>query len=130
MLTKNDKKFLEELARRVMNEALTVKVRMERRRDPETGQPLAAPVIEEREIFLPAYFVEMLPYLEGALRGVQETTDHVKNTVSHTAGAAGVMADLMIRFEGAMKSLVRLAEERREILPSGEPLREITTGGS
>jgi hypothetical protein len=64
-----------------IREALTFKITYEQHRDLNTGQPLASPKIVEREMFLPVWIIEHLPYTEGALRGLQETVDKQANEI-------------------------------------------------
>jgi hypothetical protein len=113
MLSKNDKKWLEEMiAAKVeakIKEALTVKVRFERRRNTESGQPLAVPEIEVRDVYLPAHWVEFLPFHEAALRGVQETTDKAKNNTIKSIAAVEAMAGIMFGVENSIKQIGKLA---------------------
>jgi hypothetical protein len=106
LIEDNNKTLLSQFNEAIRS-ALTVKVRYEQVRDPETGQPLATPKIEVKDIYLPDHWVEMLPYLEGALRGVQETTDHVKNKVDADHQAIEAMANLMIASEKSIKALAQ-----------------------
>lgn len=103
MLTDKDKKWLEELIENKIREALTVQVKMERNRDIETGQPLAVPKIEIKDVYLPAHWVEFLPFYEASIRGVQETSDHVKNSVNNIAG-------IMLAMENGIKVISYIAE--------------------
>lgn len=95
--TRGNMEWLEKTIGRVVDEkiraALTVPVRMERMRDMATGQPLAVPQIEVRDVYLPDHWVEYLPYAEGALRGVQGTMDTIKNDI---AGSLGALPGLMM----------------------------------
>jgi|GEM_PF-7015356 flagellar hook-basal body complex protein FliE len=109
MLSKKDKEWTKQTLAEEVRGALTVKVRMERRRDLATGQPLATPVIEVTDLYLPAFLSEYVPYLEGAMRGVQETSDHTRANVDKSAETIKAVAEVMIKFEKAMTSLVALA---------------------
>jgi tryptophanyl-tRNA synthetase len=111
MLDKNDKKWLEEMIEKKIKKALTVKVKMERRRDINTGQPLSTPIMEILDIYLPDFWVEYLPYYEGAMRGVQETTDHVKNKINSHSATLEIMGKIMIDTEKAIMAIARLAQK-------------------
>jgi len=111
MLSRNDKKWLTEMMEAKIKEALTVKVRFEKKRNLETGQPLAVPEIEVREVYLPAHWVEFLPFHEAALRGVQETSDHAKNNSVKSIQAVEAMSEIMIGVENQIKSIGQFAEE-------------------
>ena len=106
MLTEKDKKWLEELIENKIREALTVQVKMERNRDIETGQPLAVPKVEIKDVYLPAHWVEFLPFYEASIRGVQETSDHVKNAINNIAG-------IMIAMERGIKAVSYIANNNR-----------------
>jgi hypothetical protein len=112
MLSKKDKEWLAEMVEQKIREALTVKVKFEKRRNLDTGQPLAVPEVEVRDVYLPAHWVEFLPYYEASMRGVQETTDHVKNSV-------GLVANIILTLENSFTSIGKL---------SGEAMRRIEGG--
>ena len=111
MLSSKDKKWLEEMMEAKIKDALTVKVRFEKRRNLETGQPLAVPEIEVRDVYLPAHWVEFLPFHEAALRGVQETSDHTKNNSLKSVQAAEAIAGIMLGFESNIKSIGHFTDE-------------------
>lgn len=112
-------KKIRQILREEITAALTVKVRYEQVRDPETGQPLATPKIEVRDIYLPAHWVEMLPYLEGAIRGMQETTDKAVNRTIESHEAIRAMAELMIGAEENIKALAQASMIIHAIDPKG-----------
>ena len=97
MLSKSDKEFIKD----TIKEALTVKVQMERF-NKDTG----IKEIKIETVYLPEFLVDYFSHLEGALRGVQETTDHVKNRSNETKEAVKSMAQLFI---GAEKNFMNLA---------------------
>ena len=111
MLSKNDKKWLTEMMETKIKEALTVKVRFEKRRNMDTGQPLAVPEIEVKDVYLPAHWVEFLPFYEAALRGVQETTDHAKNNSIKSVQAIEMISSIMLSMENNVKSIGQFAGE-------------------
>jgi hypothetical protein len=111
MLSKNDKKWLREMVQEEITKALTVKVKFEKRRNLDTGQPLAVPEIEVRDVYLPAHWVEFLPFHEAALRGVQETTDHAKNNAVKSVQAIEIISSIMLGMENNVKSIGQFAGE-------------------
>jgi hypothetical protein len=111
MLSNKDKTWLAEMIELKVRQALTVKVRFEKRRNIETGQPLAVPEIEVRDVYLPAHWVEFLPFHEAALRGVQETADHTKNNSVKNLKAVEAVAGIMLSLEGNIKSIGLFAGE-------------------
>lgn len=108
MLSKNDKKWLKEAIESEIKSALTVKCKFERKRDPKTGQPLAVPEIEVRDVYLPAHWIELQPFLEAALRGVQETADKAKNNAAKSADATAAIAGILLGMEAPIKSIGQL----------------------
>jgi len=121
MFSKKDKEFLREVIREEIRAALTVQVRFERRRDLKSGQPLSVPEVEVKDVYLPAHWVEFLPFHEAALRGVQETTDRAKNNSARNAEAVERMADIMISHENTIKALP-IAVGRLRALTEGAPI--------
>lgn len=125
MLSAKDRQAIAQIVAEEIRKALTVKVRFERRRDPATGQPLATPEVEVKDVYLPAHWVEFLPFYEGAMRGVQETADHVKNNLADQAGKVDQMGQIMLGAENAIMTIARLAEGVRKLEPAGR-LKELT----
>lgn len=115
MLSKRDKEWLAQMMDEKIRKALTVKVRFERRRDIKTGQPLAVPEVEVTDVYLPDHWVEFLPYYEGAIRGVQETTDHVKNSVGPQMELISNMAKVLIDAKKALDVIVGIASDDKVI---------------
>ncbi len=104
------KEMLGQIVKEKIREALTVKVRFERRRD-VSGQPLAVPEIEVRDVYLPNHWIEFLPYYEAAIRGNQETVDHVKNAVIGQKEAVEAVARLLLQSESALKAIASIAAQ-------------------
>ena len=127
MLTQKDKAFIKETIQKSIAEALTVRVKMEKRRDLKTGQPLAIPEMVEEDVFLPVFWVQYLPYFEGAIRGVQETADKAKNNSAKCAEAVENMASIMISYENVMKALP-VAVGRLVSLADGKPMVKLIEG--
>jgi hypothetical protein len=111
MLSNKDKIWLAEMMETKVRQALTVKVRFEKRRNIESGQPLAVPEIEVKDVYLPDHWVEFLPFYEAAIRGVQETSDHTKNNSVKSLKAVEAVAGIMLGFEGNLKSIGSFAGE-------------------
>ena len=79
MLGKKDREWIEDTFRELITEALTVKVTMTRKRDPETGVPLKTPQIENKSVYLPAHWVEFLPFYEQAMVAMETVTEQARN---------------------------------------------------
>lgn len=123
MLSKNDKQWLSQMMDEKIKDALTVKVRFEKKRNLETGQPLAVPEIEVRDVYLPAHWVEFLPFHEAAMRGCQETVDKLKNNDDKYGKTIEAMAGIMLSMENEIKAIGRIGEMAKQL--SGGKVIEI-----
>jgi hypothetical protein len=99
-MTKNDIEQIRRIVSEAVREALTVEWTIEKHRDEQTGQPLAVPHVRTERVFLPSVIAQMLPYHEGALRGLQQDI-----------GKAG----LDVHGEN-LQALVQLVEQSRPVL--------------
>lgn len=106
-LKKKDKEWLRAEIKAAVEEALTIEMEIEQRRDPETGLPLATPRIVNEKVFLPVYFALHLKFHEGAFRGNQETLDKVKNNANNLGEKVNAMGAAMLEFEKPMIVLER-----------------------
>lgn len=79
MLTSKDKKWIQASFRELITEALTVKVQMVQKRDRETGVPLKTEKHFEQDVYLPAHWVEFLPFHEQALVAMETVTEQARN---------------------------------------------------
>ena len=79
MLSKNDKIWIKKALREIVTEALTVEVRFEQKRDTETGVPLKVPREITKEVYLPAHWVEFLPYYEQSINLAQKSAQKARN---------------------------------------------------
>lgn len=118
-----NKEWVEKTIERYVISALTIRVKMERKRDLETGLPLAIPVKEEKDIFLPSFWVDYLPFYEAAVRGCQEDIDKLKNNVSvsneilkQNSDNVERLANIFIGVEKAIKVLASVSVELRKRL--------------
>lgn len=112
MLTKKDKEYLKEEIKNAVVEALTVPIVLEKHRDDKTGQPLATPQIIQKEVFLPSYITEILPYHEGALRGMQENMDKEGQRLEKAIKAVELMSSIL---NGYQESILLTAEVSKNL---------------
>lgn len=115
------RRVVKQMVTEAVREALTVEWVVERRRDPATGQPLAVPVQEREKVFLPSAIVQLLPYHEGALRGLQADIGKHQVSVEEVRRLASVI-------EAAAPVLERLAlalDRTRPEITQGEAQKEI-----
>ena len=79
MLNKKDKEWIRETFKEVVTDALTVDVRFTQKRDTETGVPLKVPKEITKEVYLPAHWVEFLPYYEQSINLCQKSAQKARN---------------------------------------------------
>jgi hypothetical protein len=119
-LSKKDKQWIKNTFRELICEFLTIKVKMEENKDKDTGKPLATPRMVEKDVFLPAWWVEYLPYYEGAMRGLQKTQDNTLKAQEESINKQAdelkklsvnvtAMAGIMLGVEDGIKKTVEIA---------------------
>ena len=130
MLSKSDKKWIKETFRDLIVEALTVKVEFERKRDPETGVPLKTPEHFSEDVYLPAHWIEFLPFYEQSIVGMQETTDNAKNraieardTAAELSGKVDAIGELYLSLERPLKMLASFSDVLQKNELTWKPLK-------
>jgi hypothetical protein len=88
MLRKADKAWIKATMREVITEALTINVEIVRKRDAKTGVPLKTPVHEKKSVFLPAHWVEFLPFYEQAIIACEVASEQSRNRSGEAKQAA------------------------------------------
>ena len=111
MLTKKDRDDIRKIFQEELKDAFTIEMKMEKRRDENTGKPLAVPVAEYIKVWLPEEWARHLPYFEGALRGMQETTDHAKNNSIKAFQGMGAVAKILQVIEKPLKQIAITATD-------------------
>lgn len=110
MLTKNDKQWIKDIIKEVVVESLTVDWTIEKVKDDKTGQPLAVPERIKEKVFIPSAFLQMLPYHEGALRGMQEGVEKNNNKINDMEYKIKAIGNIMIQTENSMRCLAALSD--------------------
>ena len=110
----SEKKLIE-LINKGVTQALTAEITLEKHRDEKTGQPLAKPEIIKETVFLPAYLCQILPYHEGALRGVQEQTCHHSNKVNELDEKVSEIGNIIIGAEQSLKCIASLSDNIKSL---------------
>jgi hypothetical protein len=118
MLSRKDKEFIRE----AIKEALTLEVDYEKVRDERTGQPLAKPERIKREIYIPAWIIEYLPYTEGALRGLQETVDKADN---RRLNQYDTIVNVLLTAENTLKTLAACSDKLKSLEHTEPKLIEV-----
>ena len=117
MLTKADKEFIT----KTIHEALTVNIQYER-----FNKERGLKELKTEDVFLPNFWVQYLPEFMGALRGMQETTDHTKNRACETKEAVAALGGIMLQFEEGIKSVVKFADwSKQKQLAEGIEAKQI-----
>lgn len=112
MLSNKDKEWIKQIIKEEFERQLTVPIKMEKRRDIKSGKPLAVPDMEIKNVHLPAFLFEYIPFLEGAIRGVQEQMCIVGNSLNPRIEA---VANILIQFENSLKCLATLSDKIKQI---------------
>ena len=79
MLTKKDKEWIKETFSGLITDALTVEIMMTRKRDTDTGVPLKTSIDEKKTVYLPAHWVEFLPFYEQSIVAMETVTEQARN---------------------------------------------------
>ena len=111
MLTKKDRDDIRKIFQEELKSAFTIEMKMEKHRDENTGQPLAVPVVETIKVWLPEEWARHIPYFEGALRGMQETTDRAKNNSIKAFQGMGAVAEILQAIEKPLKHIALTATD-------------------
>jgi hypothetical protein len=91
MLSQKDLDKIREIVKEVVKEENTIREVTVERTNKETG----AKELKTIDLYIPEWIAAELPELAGALRGVQETSDNVKNNFGKLARAVRIsMEDL------------------------------------
>lgn len=108
MLTRKDKDFIIN----AIKEALSVEVQMERF-DRING------VWEHKQekVYLPELWVEYLPKYTGAIRGIQEDVDHMKNDIGSNTNKLQAVAGIFLQLENSLKSIAALSDGLKLLQP-------------
>ncbi len=109
-LSKKDKEWLTKQIRNAVKEELTVEWTIKKRRDEKTGQPLAKPETKTEKVFLPAIFVQLLPFYEGAMRGLHEDVSKNMNKVNKMHSKIDTIGRLIVHNEHVLKSLLDMKQ--------------------
>ena len=102
MLSKNDKKDIRALFAEEFSKAMTVKIKYEKG-PRKQGDPEKVEVEEEWNIL--AWLAQYIPYLEGAMRGMQSDTNKVTNQTVKMLEGVRAMSEILIEAEKGFKSL-------------------------
>jgi hypothetical protein len=108
MLNKKDKEQIREIFREEFARALTRTLELERG-PRKQGDPEEKRVVEERWNLID-FIAGYVPYLEGAIRGMQETTDLLKNNVDSNNKALEAVGNTLLGMEDSAKHIARLSD--------------------
>lgn len=98
--------------REEIERVFTVKTKIERVRDPKSGQPLATPAIIEENCFLPSLIAQFLPFHEGAFRGLQAQIIKQDGGISRLCSQIGAVAKVMLQAEKNIKFIAETADKK------------------
>jgi len=123
MLSNKDKKWITAAIREAVIGALTVEWTVEKVRDEKTGQPLAVTEKKTEEVFIPSVFLQMLPYHEGALRGMQEDLNKNNNKINDMDNKLSSVGNILIQTENSLRCIAAMSDHIKSL--GFEPTEEI-----
>lgn len=115
MWNDNEKKFIKDSIKEAVIEALTVEMTIEKVRDEKTGQPLAVKQVKTEKTFLPSFLAQILPYYEGALRGMQKDVEKNNNKIIGVDEKIQAVGDILIQTENSLKALAALSDHIKQL---------------
>lgn len=115
MLTKSDKQFIRDVIKQEVEAALTVEWTIEKVRDDKTGQPLAVKETKTENIFIPAEFIRMMPYLEAAIRGVQQDIEKNNNKINDMGNQIQVVGSVLVQNEESLKCIAAISDHIKQL---------------
>ena len=117
MLNKKDKEWIRETLKEIVTEALTIDVRFTQKRDTETGIPLKVPKEVTKKVYLPAHWVEFLPFYEQSINLCQDSAQKARNRADEAKQAAietgkkiDAVGKLYLDFERPLKVLASFSD--------------------
>ena len=117
MLNKKDKEWIRDTLKEIVTEALTVDVRFTQKRDTETGVPLKVPKEITKEVYLPAHWVEFLPYYEQSINLCQKSAQKARNRAAEakqiatdTGAKIDAVGQLYLDLERPLKVLAAFSD--------------------
>ncbi len=111
------KNELKDMVREVVREEVTALVTRDLRiayGKKQQGDP-DGEIIKEETWNIMDFFVVYLPRIEAALRGMQETTDHVKNNQAINNDRVGVMGATLLSMQEAAAVIASLTDKVRNL---------------
>ena len=115
MLKEKDKEFIKQSIKDGIQEALTVEWTVEKVRDEKTGQPLAVKETKKEKVFIPSVFIQLMPYLEGALRGMQKDVNKNNNKVENMQNQIQVIGSIMAQTEDSLKIIAVISDHIKQL---------------
>lgn len=126
MLTKGDKEFIKQSIKEGIKEELTVEWTLEKVRDEKTGQPLAVKELKKEKVFIPSMFIQLMPYLEGSLRGMQEDVEKNNNKINDMGNQIQVVGSILAQTEESLRCLAALSDHVKQLGLNSPKLIDVT----
>lgn len=115
MLSKKDKDWIKEAIKESVKEALTIEWTIQKMRDDKTGQPLAVPETITEEVFMPSAFLQLLPFHEGALRGMQHDMNKNNVKVDDLSKKVELVGNVLIQTENSLKCIAAVTDKINQL---------------
>ena len=110
MLSKKDYDQIRTIIQEELKAALTIEVQYEKF-DKDKG----VKELKTEKHFLPAWLVDLQPYLIGALRGMQEDVNKCNNKSIGIIDNVKVLSQIMIDNENALKCISAMSDKIKEV---------------
>lgn len=118
MFVNEDK--LRAIIKETVIDALTVDMTWEKRRDENTGLPLAVPEYKTEKVFLPSFIAQNIKFQEGAFRGVQEDLGKKQGEIVEATKKIEVLGNFLLASESMFYKLAQftdlLTEQKRKMI--------------
>ncbi len=115
MLSNKDKQWITAAIREAVIGALTVEWTVEKVKDDKTGQPLAVAEKKTEEVFIPSMILQMLPYHEGALRGMQQDLNKNNNKINDMDNKLSSVGNILIQTENSLKCIAAMSDHLKTL---------------
>ena len=110
-------KMREKKLRKIIREELTRKIEVKKSGRPGEDEPMEGEVFEKVEVNVLDWFVSYLPYMEQALRIMENTVQQNNNKIfKELAPALESLSKILIENEGNLKAIAEFASKVKPII--------------
>ena len=119
-MTEDEIKIIRDIVQTELKAALVRTIEVEKASRPGEGEPKEGKVFEKVEVNVLEWFTSYLPYIEGALRGMQKDIGKVNNKIfKDLSPTIKAMGSIFIKHEKDLIEINKLARKLKPILEIG-----------